>query len=281
MATQQLEQTQQLERTRTAWDRIAGGYDRFVTPRWALGEDVLTRAGLRPGMRFLDVASGSGALSIPAARLGAHVTAVDLSEVMIERLVARAEAEGLTEVDARVMDGHSLDLPDDTFDVTGSQFGVMLFPDQPRALREMARVTKPGGTVLMVVYAPPPKVEFLTWFIGAIKEVVPGFEGLPADPPPLPFQAANPEVLRQRMVDAGLGDVRVEQGNEVLAFDSAQHMWDWVTSSNPIGAGLVADLTEEQRTSVLEALDRRLGERSGGGPGASLDNEVRIGIGTK
>ena len=64
-----------LEQIRNAWDSIAAGYDEFVTPSggWALPEDALRRVGLRPGMRFLDVAAGSGALSIPAARLGAQV----------------------------------------------------------------------------------------------------------------------------------------------------------------------------------------------------------------
>ncbi|MEX2430889.1 MAG: class I SAM-dependent methyltransferase [Dehalococcoidia bacterium] len=273
--------TQELEQTRAAWDRIAGGYDEFVTPRWALSEDALGRAGLRPGMRFLDVASGSGALSVAAARLGAQVVATDLSPVMIDRLQARAQAEGLANLEGRVMDGHALELEDDTFDRTGSQFGVMLFPDQPRGLREMVRVTKPGGRVLMVVYRPPTKVEFLTFFMGAMKAVVPTFTGLPADPPPLPFQAADPEVLRQRMTDAGLKDVRVEQGNELLEFTSGKHMWDWVTNSNPIAVGMIAGLTDEQRTSVQEVLDGMLRERSGGRPAAALNNEVSIGIGTK
>ena len=72
--------TQELEQTRAEWDAIAPGYDRTNTPTqmW-LGEQGLRRAGLRPGMRFLDVAAGSGALSIPAARIGAQVLATDQS----------------------------------------------------------------------------------------------------------------------------------------------------------------------------------------------------------
>ena len=267
--------------TQAAWDRIATGYDEFVTPRWGLSEDALSRAGLRPGMRFLDVASGSGALSIPAARLGARVSAVDLSPVMVQRLDQRARAEGLTDLKGQVMDGHALQFEDDTFDITGSQFGVMLFPDLPRGLRDMVRVTRPGGRVLMVVYRPPTKVEFLTFFIGAMKAVVPGFTGLPDDPPPLPFQVADPEVLRQRMTEAGLSDVLVEPGNEPLEFDSGQHMWDWVTNSNPIAATMIAGLNEEQRAGVRQVLDGMLRERSVGRPSAVLNNEVSIAVGTK
>jgi ubiquinone/menaquinone biosynthesis C-methylase UbiE len=79
--------TQDQEQTRDAWDAIARGYDEFVTDThlW-LGHEALTRAGVGPGLRFLDVAAGSGALSVPAARLGARVLATDLSPAMREML---------------------------------------------------------------------------------------------------------------------------------------------------------------------------------------------------
>ena len=96
--------------TREAWDRIAHGYDRTNTStQMSLGTQGLRRVGLRAGMRFLDVAAGSGALSIPAARLGANVLATDQSPVMLELLTARARREGLT-IETRVMDGHALTL---------------------------------------------------------------------------------------------------------------------------------------------------------------------------
>jgi hypothetical protein len=73
-------QAQETQDARAAWDKIAPGYDKTITPThmW-LGNESLRRLGLRGGMRFLDVAAGSGALSIPAARLGAQVLATDLS----------------------------------------------------------------------------------------------------------------------------------------------------------------------------------------------------------
>ena len=275
--------TQEQQEIRDAWDMIAAGYDEFVTPSggMALAERALRRVGLRLDMRFLDVAAGSGALSIPAARLGAQVLAVDLSPAMVERLNTRAREEGLSNLEGRVMDGTALELEDNTFDISGSQFGVMLFPDLKSGLSELARVTKPGGHVLMVVYGPPQQVEFLGFFIGAMQAAVPGFTGLPMDPVPLPFQVANPEKLGQELAEAGLRDIRVETNTENLEFQSAKHMWDWVTNSNPIGAMMVADLTEEQRAAVQEALDGMLRQRSGGSGPAVLTSPVHIGIGTK
>jgi ubiquinone/menaquinone biosynthesis C-methylase UbiE len=269
------------DQTRAARDRIATGYDRYVrsTHMW-LGHEALRRARIGAGMSFLDVACGSGALSVSAARLGARVTAVGRSPAMVERLCARARAEGLANLEGGVMDGHALDLDDDAVDASGSQFGMMLFPDLPRGLRELARVTRWGGRVLIVAYGPPAEVEFLGFFVAAMRAVVPGFTGVPMDPPPLPFQVADPAVLRRELAAAGLRDVSVERITEALEFGSGREIWDWVTTSNPIGATLVADVTPEQAERVQDALDESLRERSGGDGPAVLTAPINIGIGT-
>ena len=227
------------------------------------------------------IAAGTGGLSLPAARLGAEVLATDWSPAMIEHFEARVRAEGLPNAKGRVMDCHALDFADNSFDVTGSQFGVMLVPDQARALREMVRVTKPGGRVLLIAYGSPAGLEFLQFFISALRAVAPGFADLPDDPPPLEFQLSDPEVLRRRLADAGLKEVRVERTAERPAFRSGQEMWDWVLFGNPIPGMLVADLTEEQRARIRQVLDGMLRERSGGKGPAVLTNTVNIGIGTK
>lgn len=269
--------------TRAAWDAIAAGFDELVTPTggWRLPEEALDRAGVGSGTRFLDVACGSGALALPAARRGARVTAVDLSPAMIERLEARVREEGLEHVEARVMDGHALDLDDGVFDVSASQFGVMLFPDLPRGLREMVRVTRPGGRVALVAFGAPERVEFLTFFLAAVRSVVPDFEGFPMDPPPLPFQVADPAVLRRRMREAGLSDVRIEPTQERLEPSSGRELWDWVMNSNPLPGAAVADLTAEQRADVVDVLDGMVRERAGLGGRAVLTAAVNVAVGTK
>lgn len=274
--------TLEYQQTKTAWDKLATGFDEFVTPiAMPLAEDALRRIGLRPGMRFLDVAAGSGALSIPAARLGAQVLATDISPTMIKQLTARAREAGLSNLEGRVMNGQALELEDNTFDATGSQNGVSIFPDLKRGLSEQVRVTRPRGRVLIIAFGPLPKAEFLTFFLDAIQEAVPEFPGLPAGGPPLPFQVANPEKLHQELADAGLKDVHVETATWTMEFESAAHLWGMMTNSNPIGAMLVANLTEEQRVAVRQNLDGMLRERAGGNGPAVLTNPVNIGVGTK
>jgi ubiquinone/menaquinone biosynthesis C-methylase UbiE len=271
------------EDTRAAWDAIAPGYDRTNTPTqmW-LGSEGLRRAGLTSGMRFLDVAAGSGALSIPAARLGAHVLAVDQSLVMLDLLRTRAKQENL-DIETAVMDGHALQLADSAFEMAGSQFGVMLFPDMPKGLREMVRVVKPGGRVLMNVYGDPHKIEFLGYFITAIQSVRPEFDGPPMEPPPLPFQLQDPERLRKELAAAGLRNVKVETITEATEFRSGKELWDWLVWSNPIVEMVLGslNLTDDERDMIQQALDRLVRERARLGGMAKLTNPINIGIGTK
>jgi ubiquinone/menaquinone biosynthesis C-methylase UbiE len=267
---------------RDAWSSLAAGYDQFVAPTevW-LANEALKRAGLRAGDRFLDVAAGPGGLSLPAARLGAKVTATDWSPAMIERLQARARDEGLADVDARVMDCHALQLDDGAFDLVGSQFGVMLVPDQALALREMARVTRDGGRVLLIAYGRPDEIEFLHFFTAALQAVDPRFRGLPDSSPPLEFQVSDPEVLRTRLADAGLMQVTVTTVTEKLQFRSGQDLWNWIMFGNPIAGSLTSHLTPDQEADVRRVLDGMVRERAGDSRLAVLTNPVNIGIGTK
>lgn len=270
------------DQIRSAWDAVAHDFDEQVTPlNIDYAEGALRRAGLGRGMRFLDVAAGSGALSIPAARLGAKVVATDLSPRMIGRLAERARAEGLTTLVTDVMDGCDLALDSDSFDVAASQNGVSLFPDLHAGLAELVRVTKPGGRVMVIAFGPLPKAEFITFFMGAMQAAVEGFTGPSMDPPPLPFQVADPDVLGQRLGEAGLTDVSVEPVTWDLPVRSGSHLWDVVLASNPVAGQWTANLTEEQVTGVTRVLDGMLRERSGGGPTAVLNAELNVGIGTK
>ncbi len=145
------------------------------------------------------------------------------------------------------MDGHALELDDNSFDMAGSQFGVMLFPDMPKGIREMARVVKPGGRVLMNVYGDPHKIEFFGFFVGAIQSVRPDFTGPPMDPPPLPFQLQDPERLRKELAAAGLKDVKVETITETTEFRTGKELWEWLVWSNPIVETVLGGTEPDER----------------------------------
>jgi hypothetical protein len=143
------------------------------------------------------------------------------------------------------------------------------------------RVTKPSGRVVLIAYRPPEELEFLRLFVSALHAVVPGFQGIPDDPPPLEFQVADPEVLGRRLTNAGLRDVEVVPSAERNAFRSGQQLWDWLINSNPIAGMLVEDLDDGQRATLGQVLDGMIRERLDGDGPAILSNAVNIGIGRK
>lgn len=269
------------EQIRNAWDTIAPNFDRYTTSVTAtFTDEILDRVDPAPGVRLLDVGCGSGAVALAAARRGAKVLAVDLAPKMIELLEERARDKSVTGLKGRVMDGQNLDLHDDAFDVTTSLNGVSLFPDLVRGLGEMVRVTKPGGRVVVAAFGALEKAEFITLFVRALKMAEADFRPPPMDPPPLPFQVADPTKLREALAGAGLGSVEVDTVTWHMAFESAREFFDVVRSSNPIGAQMVAGLNEEQIDQVHRVIDRIFRERSNGSAGAVLTTEMNVGVGT-
>lgn len=265
---------------RDAWDALAAKWDQFTTPLTIpYGEELLQSVEIGPDTRLLDVAAGSGAIALPAARRGAQVVAVDIAPKMVEALAVRARAEGLSNLTGRVMDGQALDLADNTFDVAASLNGVSLFPDVQAGLAEAARVTRPGGTVIVAALGPLPKAEIFAFFMGAMRASVPGFAP-PAGPQP-PFQLSDPAVLQELLAAAGLSEVSVQTVTWDMPIESATHLWNLAAASNPVGAEATANLPPEQVARVRQVLDGMLRERSGGEPGAVLHMEFNIGVGTK
>lgn len=138
----------------TDLERIYDGFARWY--RWvslindtAFGVVSLRRwAMTRATGRVLDVACGTGE-NFPHLRAADSVTAVDLTPAMLEQARARAGRLGIA-VDLRQMSAQSLDFADDTFDTVTTAMSTCTFPDPIGALREMVRVTRPGGRILLV-----------------------------------------------------------------------------------------------------------------------------------
>jgi SAM-dependent methyltransferase len=114
-----------------------------------LGPILVAAMGIGPGVRVLDVAAGSGNISLPAAQAGATVVSADLTPELLRRSQARAAAQGLT-LDYREANAHALPFGDGEFDTVMSAIGVMFAPNHQRAAGELVRVCRPGGTIGLI-----------------------------------------------------------------------------------------------------------------------------------
>jgi len=139
------------EGQRAMW--TAGDYAEVAVRIVPVGEYVAQRAGAGPGIQLLDVATGTGNVSVPAAQAGAQVTALDLTPKLLEQQRARAAAAG---VEIELVEGDAEELPfgDASFDRVTSCFGVMFAPRQPLAAGELARVARPGGEIVVAAWTP-------------------------------------------------------------------------------------------------------------------------------
>jgi SAM-dependent methyltransferase len=118
-----------------------------------LGPVLVAATGIGRGVRVLDVAAGSGNISLPAARTGADVVSTDLTPELLRRSQARAAAQGLT-LDYREANAHALPFGDGEFDIVVSAIGVQFAPDHRRAADELLRVCRPGGMLGVISWTP-------------------------------------------------------------------------------------------------------------------------------
>jgi ubiquinone/menaquinone biosynthesis C-methylase UbiE len=197
------------------WDTAAEHYERTAHPFTArFAEDALSRVTLTPGDRVLDVAAGTGALALAAARTGANVLATDFAPGM----VARIAAAGLPNVEALVMDGQALALPDASFDAVFSIFGVIMFPDWRRGLAEMARVTRPGGYGVVATWQRQGAATFL--LLGEVRSRL--FPGRPGMAMPEAVQAlSDPDAFAAELIAAGFHEPRIDFATHDFELDVA------------------------------------------------------------
>ena len=152
---------------------------------------LVEHAGVKAGMRVLDVACGTGVVAVTAARQGARVTGLDLTPELLQEARTNARIAGV-DIDWHEGDVEQLPFDAGTFDVVLSQFGHMFAPRPDLATREMLRVLKPGGTIAFSTW--PPEL-----FIGRMFRLVSEF--LPPPPPGVspPPQWGDPAVVRERL----------------------------------------------------------------------------------
>ncbi len=235
------------------WDKAAQHYEKTAHPFTArYAEAALAKAPVAPGSRVLDVAAGTGALALAAARAGARVLATDFSPGM----VARIAAANRPNVEARVMDGQALALPDAAFDAVFSIFGVIMFPDWRKGLSEMARVTRPGGRGVVATWRDDGAATFL--LLGRIRRALfPEREGMKM--PEAVRALSDPEDFARELMAAGFGAPDIE----AVTFD---YELDVAALAEPDTLfGMSPDWTsldEADKAAVVAEARRMAGERA-------------------
>jgi len=135
------------------WEK--GDFTEIAALMRASGEAVVESLGVKPPMRALDLGSGDGTTAVPLARKGAEVVAIDIASNLVKAGNRRAAEAGLKNLTFQEGDASNLEgVADHSFDLTLSVFGAMFAPRPFDVAKEMVRVTKPGGRIVMGNWIP-------------------------------------------------------------------------------------------------------------------------------
>ncbi|MGS2807848.1 class I SAM-dependent methyltransferase [Nocardia sp. MW-W600-9] len=215
--------------TARPWDLVAEGYAAAAgTVLGPFARRALEFVTLEPDSAVVDVAAGTGLLSLAAAAEGARVDAIDISAPMIEHLTAAAELAGHTTITAQVGDGHALPYADGRFDAGFSLFGLMFFADRPQGFAELRRVLRPGGTAVVTAWAPAVDSSLMRALFGALTAGDPNA----ALPQPNPRSLENPAVFEAEMRAAGFEAITIRPHTVEVSFPNAATLWATMTRSS-------------------------------------------------
>src|SRR5579863_2039318 len=193
---------------RALWEK--GDFTEIASPMRESGEAVVTSLGIKPPLRVLDLGCGDGTTAVPLARLGAEVVGIDIARNLVDAGNRRAAAAGLHRLKFQEGDAcHLVGVGDHSFDLTLSVFGAMFAPKPFEVAREMVRVTKPGGRIVMGNWIPNDPT-----FVSQVLKISSAFTPPPPEGFVSPMTWGVEENVVERFAAAGVPAERVSCGRD-------------------------------------------------------------------
>lgn len=269
---------------RRTWESAAPGWAKwehvFATSLSGATEALMDMAGIRPGMRVLDVACGAGSQSIQAARRvgpDGSVVANDISATMLEHVRRNAVEAGLRNVET--LQGAAEDLAEQAaFDASICRMALMLFPSPGMAVQAIRRALKPGARFTALVFTTPAGNPFMAQPMAILLRHA-------GKPPPAPgqpgiFALGGEGVLERLLKDGGFGDVKTEPVRAPLVLPSASAAVELMQEAAGAYRAVVADLSEVDRSSAWRDVQKCL-EQYESGDRFEAELEFVIGSGAR
>lgn len=266
--------------TAATFDLVAEGYDHPSARHFPYAADHLVyKVGPRPGQKVLDVAAGTGVVTVAAAQAvgsGGRVIAIDLSEKMLERAGRTLSKYGIGHVDFHIMDAEALEFRSGYFDHTLCSFGLFFLPDMRKGLTDWVRVTKPGGKVAFTSFSAR---SFQPMSNLLLDELAAHGVTVPADRSNMGWlRVSTDEQGGALMTDAGLIEPEIEHRQLGFHLARAEDWWDLVWNAGY--RGLLEQLPpgslDTVRNRHLEAVEKLRGSE-----GIWLEVEVLFFVGRK
>jgi len=204
------------------WEK--GDFTRIAETMRESGEKLVSSLGIKKGMKVLDLGCGDGTTAIPEARLGADVSGVDIAANLVEAGNARAKKEGLTNCTFREGDATNLEgLADDSFDLAVSIFGAMFAPKPFDVAKELVRVTRKGGKIVMGNWIPGDDT-----LVAQILKISSSYTPPPPEGFVSPMLWGVKENVKERFMAAGIAEENISFEKEAFTFNASYTPADFV-----------------------------------------------------
>src|SRR6266851_9636925 len=245
-------------------------------------ERMLEQAALKPGLRVLDIAAGTGDQTVLAARVvgpSGSVLATDISASMLEAAAQAAREAGLDNVDTHVADASVLDLPADSFDAAICRFGLMFVPDLAAALANVQRTLKPRARFAALVWSTEDKNPYIGLQLKLVREM----DRMPSPPPSLTrtVSLSAPGVLENAFRSAGFADVDVSAVATPRNFESVEDALSAMRSTSPAQGELGRAMSAAELDYYAAELERRVRAYLQPDGTCIMPGEALLGAGTR
>jgi len=241
------------------WDSAAAGWRKwwpvFEKAAQHVSDRLVDLAGIKPGDRVLDIATGNGEPAVTAARRvgpAGRVVATDQSAGMLAIARERAATLGIGNIDFRESDAESLALSERDFDAVVCRWGFMFMPDLAAALNGIRSRMKAGARLATAVWSTPDKVPMIT--VGAA--IVRQLANLPPPPPNAldPLRLADTSILERALTASGFKSVTIERLQVVFEFASPEAFTQFRREVSAPFRALLERQTHELRDRIVNAV---------------------------
>jgi ubiquinone/menaquinone biosynthesis C-methylase UbiE len=270
---------------RSTWERAAPGWakweNEFSAGLSAATDTLIDMAGIRPGMRVLDLACGAGNQTIHTARrVGPRgsVMACDISATMLDHVRQSAAAANLQNIETLESAAEDLDERLPSFDAAISRLGLMLFPSPGRALKALQRVLKPGARFATLVFTTPDNNPFMARTMAVVLRCA--GKSLPKAGQPGLFALGGNRILEGLMRDSGLVQIQTKLVTASLNLPSASHALEMMREAFGAYRAIVADLSDAEKSKAWNEVYECL-KQFEGADGFGAQFEFIIGAGAK
>ncbi len=267
---------------RSTWETAAPGWAKWEhaisTGLSGATDTLLDMAGLRPGMRALDLACGAGSQTIQAAkRVGPNgrIVASDISATMLDHLRRNASRAGLENIEVLECPADELDETLSPFDAAISRMALMLLPTPARVLGVVQRVLKPGARFAALVFSTPENNPFMAGPMAILLRHA-GKSPPPAGRPGI-FALGGDGILEALLTDSGFRDVRIEKARAPLRLPGASDALQMMQQAFGKYRAIVSDLDDRERSDAWAEVHEYLKQFDAG---SGFDSELELIMGS-